>query len=197
MTRFRSTGALILLLIGAAVVYAQEQQRLANILIMNRLELAASVPYVMEGTTADGFEFTILIDPTEDVTWILPAAAGSSGQQLQTDGKAMIQTLSWASAASSKENKILEGRITPREALNLVLQTPVYRFHYKPGAKQSTQDFDTQYIGPIAEEAPWAMHQQGQILNPINALGVPMAAIQAQQAQIAALTAELAALKGR
>lgn len=186
---------LLLLLLGSVVLYAQEQQRLANVLILDRLEVGASVPFVMEGTTADGFEMTWLVDPSEDMTMIWPAAKGSSGQQLTTDGVAGVQVLSWASAASSRENKNIDGRMSPDEALRQVLQTPIYKFHYKRDAKMSTQDFDTQYVGPMAEEAGWAMHYNRTTVNPVNTLGYTTLSIQAQQAQIDALKADLVALK--
>ena len=77
--------------------------------------------------------------------------------------------------------------------------TPIHMFHYKANSPSAvtTGDFTTQYAGPIAEEAPWAMHHNGTILNPVNTVGYTMAAIQAQQAQIEALKAEIAALKAR
>ena len=195
MTRSRATGALVLLLLGAAVVFAQEQRRLENILITDRFELGTAVPFRMEGTTADAFEFEIRIDPTIDILWQLPTADGAAGEQLQTDGAPSGETLTWASAGSSRVNKNIDGRIDPAEALRTVLGTPIYRFHYKPGAEQSTKDYATGYVGPMAEESPWAMHHDGKILNPITTVGVPIAAIQAQQAQIDVLKAEIAALK--
>ena len=199
MTRFRATGALVLLAMGATVLYAQEQQRLANILITDVLILGASVPFQMEGTTADAFEFTIRVDPTADTEWVLPATNGAAGTQLQTDGIAGASNLSWASAGSKTAYKTLDGRLDPNEALATVLKTPIHRYHYNADAPKgvNTGDFVTQYAGPLAEEAPWAMHHNGAILNPVNTIGYPIAAIQAQQAQIDALKAEIAALKAR
>ena len=192
MTRFRATSALVLLLLGASVVYAQEQQRLANILITRVFELGAGVPFRMEGTTANAFEFEIRVDTTEDVLWVLPTAGGAAGTQLQTGGGATA-TLSWASAASTREAKDLDGYLNPQEALRALLASPIHQFHYKPG--KGTLDSDTQYAGILADEAPWAMHFGGTILNPVNTAGYTIAAIQAQQAQIELLKAEIAALK--
>lgn len=189
----RTLGAMLLLLVAAIPALAQQEiDRRQNVEI-NRgfFRLGAGVALEMEGTTNDAFEFFLRIDPTVDVTWILPASAGSSGQQLQTDG-ATQQTLSWASAASSRDNKILEGVFSPQSALDAILKTKIYRFHYKPDAAQSTGDKVTQYVGPVAEEAPYAMHFNGTILNPINTFGYTAAAIQALQAEIDALKAQLA-----
>lgn len=199
MTRTRIIGALVVFLAVAAVVFAQEQQRLANVLITNAFELGAGVPFSMEGTTNNAFEFKIRIDPTEDITWYLPASAGSAGTQLQTNGVANGEVLTWASAGSSVAFKNLDGILDPQEALATILKTPIHRFKYNKDAPHAvtTGDYETEYAGPLAEEAPWAMHQQGKILNPVNTIGYPIAAIQAQQAQIDALKAEIAALKAK
>lgn len=197
MKRFSALGALVLLLLVAAVAYAQEQQRLGNILITRAFQLGAGVPFVMEGTTNDAFEFRMFIDPTEDIMWQLPTAAGAAGTQLQTNGVVGGEVLTWASAGSSMQFKTLDGMLDPQEALATVMKTPIHRFHYNQKAPKgvNTGDFITQYAGPLAEEAPWAMHHEGKILNPVNTIGYPIAAIQAQQAEIDALKAEIAALK--
>jgi hypothetical protein len=187
-----------LLLAVVAVLYAQEPERLGG----RPLEVGvgyiyggAGVPLILEGTTADGFELMFRADPTADTNYIWPATPGSAGTQLQTDGIAGATVLSWASAGSSRKNKILEGTMNRDEALRTVLGTPIYKFHYRRDAPMSTQDFQTQYVGPVAEEAPWAMHHNGTTLNEINTAGFAIAAIQAQQAQIEALKAEIAALR--
>ena len=182
--------ALLLIVCVGSNAFAQEQQRLANVLITDRIELGAAVPFIMEGTTADGFEFFMRVDPTEDVTWNLPAAGGTAGQQLQTSGGAN-STLSWASAGSTRDVKIMAGLLAPRDALAAVLAAPVHRFKYKAG--MGTQDSTTEYAGIVADEAPWAMHFGGTILNPVNTAGYSFAAIQALQAEIEALKAQMAA----
>ena len=193
MTRTRAIGALIVLLLGAAVVYAQEPRQFLQPVEVHRGRLftGAGVAFQMEGTTNDAFEFTILIEPTEDVTWILPAAAGTSGQQLQTDGAAGVQTLSWASAGSQRAMKNVDGPMRPDDALKAVLAAPIYRFHYKPNATMSTGDVQTEYVGVMAEEAPWAMHHNGTILNPVNTFGYTAGAIQALEARIVELEARV------
>lgn len=190
MTRFRALSALILWLAVPTAGYAQEQQRVANVLVLNALELGAGVAFVMEGTTADGFEFRMRVDPTADVNWTLPASAGSAGTQLQTSGVAGEEILSWASAGSTREQKLIAGLLDPSEALQAILDAPVHRFKYKPGA--GTQDSTTEYAGILADEAPWAMHHNGTILNPVNTAGYTFGAIQALQAEIAALKLRLA-----
>lgn len=185
----------VLLALGA-IVYAQEAERFNGrpvIIERGYASLGAGVYFEMEGTTADAFEFQMRIDPTADVLWVLPAAGGTAGQQLQTGG-GNTATLSWASAASTRDAKDLNGYLDPVDALHAVTSAKVHTFHYKPG--MGTLDTETQYAGIVADEAPWAMHFGGQILNPVNALGYTTAAIQAQQAQIDALKAEIAALKG-
>ena len=199
MTRSRAFGAFIVLLLGVAVLYAQEQQQLQNIIITDRFVLGAAVQLEMEGTTADAFEFQLFIDPTEDIMWQLPTAAGAAGTQLQTNGTVNGEVLTWASAGSSKAFKTLDGFLDPSEALRAVVDAPIHKFHYDQSAPKAvtTGDYETQYAGPLAEETPWAMHHKGKILNEVNTAGYTIAAIQAQQAQIEALKAELAALRRR
>jgi hypothetical protein len=98
-------------------------------------------------------------------TWTmkLPAAVGGSGEQL-TDAAGNGVT-SWAAASSRREYKDIQGRASPRDALDLILNTSVYDFYYSPLALRSTGDFDTLYTGPVADEAPWAMHFDAGIVN--------------------------------
>src|SRR3990167_384136 len=107
MTRVRVLSAALLLLVGSAVLYAQELRTLENILVLDRFQLGAGVALEMEGTTNDAFEFVIRTDPTEDVGWLLPTAKGSAGTQLQTNG-ITPEVLSWASAGSLAAYKTLE-----------------------------------------------------------------------------------------
>lgn len=77
MTRLRAIGALILLTVGAALLYAQEQQRLQNIIVLARLELGAAVTAIFEGATNDAFETTLTVtDPTADRTLTIPDTTG-------------------------------------------------------------------------------------------------------------------------
>ena len=184
--------ALILLLIGTTGAYAQEREIIDRGLVVNRdvLRLGTLVELEMEGSTNDAFEFTVRVDPTEDTGWDLPGTNGTAGQQLQTTGGRPVSALSWASASSTRDVKILAGLLEPQDALAAVLAAPVHRFRYKPGA--GTQDSTTEYAGIVADEAPWAMHFNGTILNPVNTTGYAFGAIQALQAEIEALKKQLA-----
>lgn len=187
----------LILLVAAWPAQAQETFIHDSPVTVNRgfLRLGAGVVFEMEGTTNNAFEFRLRVDPTEDVNWILPAAAGTAGQQLQTGGGANGETLSWASAGSTRDIKLMAGLLDPQEALRAVLEAPVHRFRYKPGT--GTLDSATEYAGIVADEAPWAMHFNGTILNPVNTSGYAFAAIQALQAELDALKAELAATQVR
>lgn len=127
------------------------------------------------------------------VDYAFPAADGSTGTQLQTNGSGV---LSWAAAGSLQEFKELAGKMDPREALSRLLDANVYRFHYKPDAALTTGDFDTEYVGIVGEEAPWAMHHEGRVFNPVSAFGHAVAAIQALTAQVKELEGKLAAQGG-
>lgn len=195
MTRFRALGALILLLAGAWVVYAQEQQRLLNILILDRFQLGTSVDFIMEGTGNDDLDITFAsVNPSANVTYTLPSDDGDSGEQLQTDGSG---GLTWESAGSLRAFKDIGAEVDPRESLALVLGARTYHFTYKPGASRSTGDLTNDYVGVMGDEAPWAMHHGDEVFDPISAFGRAVGAIQAQQAEIDALTAELAALRSK
>lgn len=141
---------------------------------------------VFEGATANANETTINVtDPAADGTLNFTYAGQAAGEQLQTDGAGV---LTWEAAASVKASKHLEGLLSPREGLEALLDVPVYRFHYKrdPGLT-TTGDYDTQYVGLLAEDAPWAMHHRGRILNPVNTFGYTVLAIQALEARITEL----------
>lgn len=74
-------------------------------------------------------------------------------------------------------------------ALRVVLNTPLYRWRYKPGHSIQGEEF----MGIITDESPLfgmdrdAAHPGGRSLNVANAVGLLVAAVQAQQQQIDAL----------
>jgi hypothetical protein len=150
---------------------------------------------VFEGATADANEATLTFaDPAADGTLTLTVAGQAAGEQLQTNGTG---TLTWEAAGSQRAFKNLEGLFSPAEGLAAMLRAPVYRFHYKrpedvPGQRiTTTGDFETQYVGILAEDAPWAMHHDGRILNPVSTFGYTVLAIQALEARIAELEAQI------
>lgn len=121
-------------------------------------------------------------DSTGIWTWTLPPNNGASGLQLQTDGTGVT---SWAAASSLREHKTLLGLASPAMALDRLLQVPVYHFQYKQGV--GTGDTDTIYTGPLAEDAPWAMHFDGTIVSPVQTLGYMILGFQAIDARLKAI----------
>lgn len=118
-------------------------------------------------------------------TMTLPTAVAAAGQQL-TDA-AGNGVLSWAAAGSLREHKNVLGLVDPKEALATILGLPVYRFKYKSG--KGTGDYDTEYVGVMASDAPWAMHFGNTIVNPVNALGYSILGLQALAEEITLLRA--------
>ena len=151
------------------------------------------------GNTAGTASITVPASVT-DYTLTLPAAANSNaGYQLTCAGTDTIT--SWAAAASRREYKNIIGLADKWDALRRLVEVPVHRFTYRDG-QPGTGDHITEYRGIMADEAPWAMHYGGGVLNPINAFGDSVLAIQAlyqkitdQAAELLDLKAELAALK--
>uniref|UniRef100_A0A6M3LCA9 Uncharacterized protein n=1 Tax=viral metagenome TaxID=1070528 RepID=A0A6M3LCA9_9ZZZZ len=61
-----------------------------------------------------------------------------------------------------------------------------------PVPGRGTQDTETEYVGIMGDEAPWAMHYKGGIVNPVNSLGYTTLAIQALEERVRELEAQLA-----
>lgn len=126
------------------------------------------------------------------VAFILPAAVGSSGQQLATDGATPAVT-SWAAAGSlpGVKRDVRElGDKEADEALARVLAAQVYSFRYDPRAKDTgftTNDFATVYTGVMANEYPGVMHHDGKIFNPGSAFGELVLALQALAREVETL----------
>lgn len=121
------------------------------------------------------------------------AGVGTNGEQLTSGGAAAEMT--WAAAGSLRDFKnIAEERTDYDSALATIVETPVYDFKYKSKDETSeriitTGDTDTIYTGVMADEAAWAMHHDGKILNPVNTTGYLMLAIKALNEKIEALEA--------
>ena len=118
-------------------------------------------------------------------TWTMKlptGVAGTAGFQL-TDAAASGVT-SWAAAASRREWKNDLGIMRPQDALDQILNTvAVHRFTYRAGCP-STGDYKTEYVGVFADEAPWAMHFNGGIVNPVNTLGYMVLGFQAMDSRL-------------
>lgn len=146
---------------------------------------AAQKVTIASGESTGDFKLNLTLTAGAD-------GVGSSGEQL-TSGGAASET-NWAAAASLREYKDLEGLASPEDGLARLLDVPVYNFHYRQN--RGTKDYDTQYVGIVADEAPWAMHYGGRILNPINTFGHTVLAIQALKAEIDELKAQLKKKRG-
>ena len=126
-------------------------------------------------------------------TMVLPAAVGGAGEQL-TDAAGNGIT-SWAAASSLREYKDVS-QLMPQshDALDRLLNTRVYSFHYKAG--MGTQDSETEYWGVMADEAPWAMHYGGRVVNPVSTFGHTVLAIQALAEDLERLREQVVSLGG-
>ena len=131
-------------------------------------------------------------------TMTLPTGVGGAGDQLTDAGGNGVT--SWAAAASLREYKDIISLANPKDALDLILNTKAYHFNYKEG--MGTLDNKTDYVGVMADEAPWAMHYGGRIVNPVNTLGYMVLGFQAMDEKIESvnekidrLESELAELK--
>lgn len=146
---------------------------------------------------------------------------GTAGEQLTSGGA--NGNLTWTAAASTRAVKrnVVE-RIDYAVALAAMVAAPVYDFNYKPNVTEqyldergntqtriatgqrtrSTGDYATTYTGIMADEAPWAMHHDGTILNPISTFGYTVMSIKALvainddlQGQVDSLEARILALE--
>ena len=120
---------------------------------------------------------------------------GADGEQLTSGGAAA--ECDWSAAGSMRQFKNILGiRTDDDKALEDMVNTPIYDFQYrskkdaKPGERIiNTGDTQTVYTGIMADEAPWAMHFGGKILNPINTFGKTVQAIRALAKRVEALEA--------
>ena len=123
-------------------------------------------------------------------TWTLPpTAAGTGGFQLTCAAADGVST--WAGPASSIEHKNVTGLLEPTVALSRIRDLSIHTWRYKPG--QGTGDTETEYVGPMAEDAPWAMHYQRSVLSEANIAGHAFAAIAALADKLDALEARMTA----
>src|SRR3990170_804100 len=122
---------------------------------------------------------------------------GADGEQLTSGGAAA--ECDWAAAACLREFKNIGGERTDADqVLSQMVSTPVYDFKYKSKGESkehimSTGDVETTYTGIMADDAPWATHYKGRILNPINTFGYTVLAMKALMHRIEDLEKQLAA----
>lgn len=129
-------------------------------------------------------------------TWTLtlPPDNGDAGEQLQTNGSGVS---TWEAAGSLPMFKERHGVLAPDKALRAMLSVDTELFNYREVALDgsrttTTGDFDTEYAGVMADAAPWAMHHNGRIFNPVNAFGYTRASIEALNEKVERLEAALA-----
>jgi hypothetical protein len=113
---------------------------------------------------------------------------GNDGQQLTSGGD--DAACDWTAASSLRSHKHIGKEADPNESLQAILSSTPYHFQYKQS--MGTGDSTTEYVGVMADDAPWAMHYSGTIVNPVNALGYTVGAIQALHDKIQKLEAQLA-----
>lgn len=122
-----------------------------------------------------------------------PDGMGSDGEQLTSGGDNLA--MDWAAAGSLlKFKNLLTEREDAADVLKLMVNTPVYDFQYKEKGENgehivSTGDHKTVYTGVVSEDAPWAMHFGGKIMNPITTFGYTLLALRALVARLEALEA--------
>ena len=120
---------------------------------------------------------------------------GADGEQLTSGGAGA--ECDWAAAACLREYKNIQGeRTDAQEVLSQMVATPVYDFQYKSQDESdehviSTGDRITKYTGIMADDAPWATHYKGRILNPVNTFGYTVLAIRALNEKLAKLEAKV------
>uniref|UniRef100_A0A6M3LC69 Peptidase S74 domain-containing protein n=1 Tax=viral metagenome TaxID=1070528 RepID=A0A6M3LC69_9ZZZZ len=123
-----------------------------------------------------------------------PDGMGADGEQLTSGGDSAA--MDWAAAGSLAKFKDIKGLLNPVDALEAILNTKTHLFNYRKETEDgkhaiTTGDYDTVYAGVLAEEAPWVMHHNGRIFNPVNAFGYTAGAIRALKDKIEVLENKL------
>lgn len=154
--------------------------------------LASGAATLATGVTTGNHTFSSTITAGSD-------GVGADGEQLTSGGAAA--ECDWAAAGSLRMFKnLLRQREDEQDVLQMLVSTPVYDFRYKSKVEareegieriSSTGDTETTYTGIVADEAPWAMHYGGRILNPINTFGYLLLGIKALVERVETLEAQL------
>ena len=196
ITFLTATDAVPSVLTQAMIISAAQVVTMASTAVVQGASVTVGVAGTTTGTLilAGSTSGTCTLTPAAAAgswTMTLPAAANTNaGYQLTCAGTDSIT--SWSGAASLRELKDIQGTHDAQDALDKILNTKVYDFHYKPG--KGTGDADTEYVGVVADEAPWAMHYKGEVVNPVNVLGYSLLGIQALHARIRELEHKVAGL---
>ncbi len=140
---------------------------------------------------------------------VLGSAAGGFNWSLRWNSTGTVQTRGSISSGSDRNLKENFTPVNPDDVLAKVAALPITRWNYK-------DDPSAQHIGPVAQDfrAAFGLGSDDKFITTVDADGVALTAIQAlnskvnesdsgirellrqQQAQIEALKAEIAALKG-
>lgn len=146
----------------------------------NRIDLAAGDSLAFNGATSGVVTMSVAA-AAGTWTFTLPPDDGDVGEQLQTDGAG---NTTWEAAASRREVKLLSGLLSKTDALDRILSANIYRFKYRPEWRSVGGDYETEFVGVVADEAPWVMMHRERIFSPISAFGYTAAAIQQLDARI-------------
>lgn len=141
-----------------------------------------------------------IVDRTGAATqFIWPDATGvlriNNGPPTETSGD-LVGTIIGTQTSTLDTKTLLGHDLTPDDALDLLLRTPIKHFAYRNGSYSGTT-----FQGIIADWSPeFAMdpdvwHPQGRSFNPVSAFGYTVESIKALQAEIDSLKADIAALK--
>ena len=197
ITFLTATDAAPSVLTQAMIISAAQVITMASTLTVQGASVSVGVnasltgTLILQGATSGPVTVSAAASTTA-YTLTLPAAANSNvGYQLTCAAADTIT--SWAAAGSLRELKDILGEHDAQDALAKMLTARVYDFHYKPG--KGTQDQETDYVGVLADEAPWAMHYQGGVVNPVNTFGYTVLGFQALHDEVKTLRAEVAALR--
>jgi hypothetical protein len=149
------------------------------------------------GTPAPG---TLILNTKAGVAyyeWVDTGGLARVGTTLPNNANSDTTGTIIGTQTSTRDAKTLLGAgIAPREALAMLLQTPVHKFQYKWGEYGGTV-----FHGIVADECPALMmdpsplHPEGRSFNPVSATGYVIQSIKALEDEIATLRDEVIRLR--